>query len=63
MGEDVEALLELWEEVDPDPVDVFEDQLAADLGLRCGPGLSKHEGSSLSRRHLRALQPWSPPAG
>ena len=40
---DVDALLELWDAVDPDPVDLFEDALAARLGLRRGPGSTKEQ--------------------
>lgn len=45
--DDIDELLELWDQVDPDPVDVFEDELAAKLGLRRGPGTTKDEW----RRH------------
>jgi hypothetical protein len=39
----IEELLQLWDAVDPDPVDVFEDRLAAELGLFRAPGCSRQE--------------------
>jgi len=41
--EAIEELMRLWDAVDPDPVDVFEDRLAAELGLFRGPGCSLQE--------------------
>lgn len=41
MGSDLDDFVEEVRRAYPDPVDVFEDRLAAKLGLERGPGLSE----------------------
>lgn len=52
--DDIDALLELWDEVAPDPVDVFEDELATKLGLERGPGCSKGDWRRQRVRFINA---------
>lgn len=39
----VEEILALWCAADPDPVDVFEDRLASELGLHRHPSMTTEE--------------------
>ncbi len=53
--QDVEALAAAPAEEFPDPVDVFEDQLAHDLGLRRHPSMSLEEWR---RVRVRFIDQW-----
>ena len=57
--EDPDKLVETWAaelaEEFPDPVDVFEDDLAAQLGLRRHPDLSQDEWRRLRVRFINSL--------
>jgi hypothetical protein len=54
---ELEALLARLEALFPDPVDVFEDRLAARLGLLRGPGVSDARWRTLRVSFIDAHDP------
>ena len=58
LGAAIEELSEALERENPDPVDVLEDELARELGLRRHPGMSPDEWR---RARIGFIDPATPP--